>query len=63
MNNLYQIAIDPTVPLEDRYAAIRIMQMMQREQPRNYLKLQQKALRQVRYNGKRKDWRYYSKEA
>lgn len=63
MNNLYEIAINPEVPLEDRYAAIRIMQVMQRERPRNYLKLQHRALRQGRYNGKRKDWRYYSKEA
>lgn len=63
MNNLYKIATDPDVPLEDRYAAIRIMQVMQREQPRNYRKLQQRALRQGRYNGTRKDWRYYSKEA
>lgn len=60
---LFNIAIDEQVELEDRYAAIRIMQVMQREQPRNYQKLQQKALRQCRYNAKRGDYRSYRKEA
>lgn len=58
MNHLYRIAIDPEVPLEDRYAALRIMKVIQVTAPRNYLKLQKRAAKQSEYNAKRVDWRY-----
>lgn len=36
MTNLFNIAIDPDIPLEDRYAAIRVMQLMHEQDPRDY---------------------------
>jgi hypothetical protein len=62
MNHLYNIAIDPVVPLEDRYAALRIMRVVQDNAPRDYLKLQQKADRQRRYNEQRGDNRSCKQE-
>lgn len=59
MNHLYNIAIDPEAPLEDRYAALRIMKIVQSVHPRDYRKLQHKADRQRRYNENRGDWRTY----
>lgn len=41
MCDLFNIAVDIDVPLEDRYATIRIMQNMQRINPRDYRTMQQ----------------------
>lgn len=57
MNHLYNIAIDPVVPLEDRYAALKIMKVIQINSPRDYRKMHQKADRQRRYNELRGDTR------
>ncbi|UKS27184.1 hypothetical protein LOZ80_37990 [Paenibacillus sp. HWE-109] len=57
MNHLYNIAIDPKVPLEDRYAVLRIMKVVQVNAPRDYRKMQQKADRQRKYNEIRGDFR------
>jgi hypothetical protein len=38
MIELYQIATDPKASLEERYAAIKIMKLKQREAPGNYLR-------------------------
>lgn len=62
MSELYRIATDPEATLEDRYAAIRIMQRMRTMNPKDYKRLQQKAEWQRKYNAGRKDYREYIKQ-
>lgn len=53
MNKLYEMAIDPNLPLESRYAALQIM-LTRRKYHGKQL---EKNARQRKYNTRRKDWR------
>jgi hypothetical protein len=59
VNELYQIATDPTLPLEARYAAIKVMQHKRKVDPVNYVKREERATKQRKYNARRGDYRYY----
>lgn len=61
MMTMYHLAIDPNIPLDERYAIVQSMKLLRRINPSNHLKRARKAARQRLYNASRLDYRIYPK--
>ena len=62
MYELFNLAINPNMPLDERYAVIQAMKLLRRINPSNHLKRARKAARQRLYNERRLDYRVYIKQ-
>lgn len=62
MMTMYRLAINPNMPLDERYAIVQAMQTIRRINPSNHLNRARKAARQRLYNEQRLDYRVYIKQ-
>ena len=62
MTEMFELATDSNISLDERYSIVKAMQTLRRINPSNHLKRARKAAKQRLYNEQRLDYRVYIKQ-